>query len=86
MQGQIESGTIIGILSNDQTLGGTLNSSSDLNGTLSPITPQAVKDYNKLLNKPQINDVELKNNKSLEDLNVTKLTNLEIEEIINSVV
>lgn len=44
------------------------------------------KDYNKLNNKPQINDVELIGNKSFEDLGADSLTNLEIDAIINSVV
>lgn len=49
------------------------------------------KNYKKLDNKPSINNVELIENKTLEDLNIQKkgdyasetLTNLEIEEIIN---
>ena len=44
------------------------------------------KDYNRLNNKPQINDVELIGNKSFEDLGVESLTNIEIENIINSIV
>lgn len=45
-----------------------------------------IDDYNHLKNKPSINEVELVDNKQLEDLNINKLTNLEIENIINSVV
>lgn len=44
------------------------------------------KDYNKLDNKPQINDVELIGNKSFEDLGAESLTNIDIENIINSIV
>lgn len=44
------------------------------------------KDYNKLNNKPQINDVELIGNKSFEDFGAESLTNIEIENIINSIV
>lgn len=44
------------------------------------------KDYNKLNNKPQINDVELIGNKSFEDLGAESLTNIDIENIINSIV
>lgn len=42
--------------------------------------------YNELVNKPQINSVELVGNKSFEDLEIQSLTNLEIENLINSVV
>ena len=43
-------------------------------------------DYNKLKNKPSINEVELVNNKQLEDLNINRLTNTDIENIINSII
>lgn len=86
MQGQIESGAITGAITNNSRLTGNITNANPLDVTVSPITPQVIKDYNKLNNKPQINEVELKNNKSLEDLNVNKLTNLEIEQLINSIV
>ncbi len=86
MQGQLERETIEGIIVNNLELNGTINNNSSLSGTLNPITVQQVRDYNKLNNKPKINEIELKNNKSLEDLNVTKLTNIEIENIINSII
>ncbi len=38
-------------------------------------------DYNKLKNKPQINSVELQENKSFEDLGLVPLTNSELEKI-----
>lgn len=40
-------------------------------------------DYNYLRNKPQINEVELINNKNLEELRVHSLTNSEIENLLN---
>jgi hypothetical protein len=43
-------------------------------------------DYNKLKNKPSINEVELVDNKQLEDLNINRLTNTEIEDLINSII
>lgn len=43
-------------------------------------------DYNKLKNKPSINEVELVDNKQLEDLNINRLTNTDIENIINSII
>ena len=42
-----------------------------------------VLDYNKLINKPQINSVELIHNKSFEDLGLISLTNSEILQILN---
>lgn len=86
MQGQIESGQIVGTITNEQELTGTMANSKKLEPTVSPITVRSVRNYDSLINKPQINEVELQNNKSLEDLNVNRLTNLEIEDIINSIV
>ena len=55
-----------------------------------PIEMDAIKfvvdDYQRLKNKPSINYVELINNKQLEDLNVNRLTNSEIENLIDSIV
>lgn len=44
------------------------------------------KDYEKLINKPQINDVELIGNKSFEDFDAFRMTNTDIQNIIDSVV
>lgn len=43
-------------------------------------------DYNQLKNKPSINEVELIDNKQLEDLNVNRLSNSEIDDLINSII
>lgn len=40
-------------------------------------------DYKKLKNKPQIEGVELTNNKSFEELGAKSLSNMEIERLIN---
>lgn len=42
-------------------------------------------DYNSLINKPSINDVELKNDKSFEELGVNTMTNFEILDVFNRV-
>lgn len=47
---------------------------------------EGAKDYEKLINKPQINDVELIGDKSFEDLDVFRMTNTDIQNIIDSVV
>ncbi len=41
--------------------------------------------YNALTNKPQINEVELSGNKSIEELGITTMTNLEIKAIFDKV-
>lgn len=41
--------------------------------------------YEKLRNKPQIENVELIGNKSFEDLGMTEISNLEILEIANKI-
>lgn len=50
--------------------------------------PVPTTDYEILSNKPQINGVELRGNKTSKDLNIQEtaaLTNLEIEQIIQNV-
>lgn len=42
-------------------------------------------DYNHLVNKPRINDVELIHGKTFEELGINPMTNLEIKEIFNRV-
>lgn len=42
-----------------------------------------VKDYNDLLNKPRIESVELVGDKSFDDLNLNKISNSEIEELLS---
>ncbi len=39
-------------------------------------------DYEKLINKPKVNEVDLIGNRSFEELGMTPLTNIEILEII----
>lgn len=62
------------------------DSAEEVNVTEETINITSPSSYNQLDDKPKINDVELKGNKSFEDLGAESLTNLEIEEIINSVV
>lgn len=39
-------------------------------------------DYEKLKNKPKINEVELKGNKGFEDLGLSALSNIELENLL----
>lgn len=56
-----------------------------LNAEFGEATKVSTSDYNDLYNKPQINGVELKGDKSLEDLGDAPLTNLEIKEMFNNI-
>ena len=42
-------------------------------------------DYEKLMNKPQINDVELVGNKSIRDIGIFDLSNAEIDRLVNMI-
>lgn len=39
--------------------------------------------YEELNNKPKINDVELKGNKTFDNLGINTITNIELEEMLN---
>lgn len=41
-------------------------------------------DYGKLSNKPAVNSVELAGNKTSEDLGINKLSNTDIQEVLNA--
>lgn len=45
--------------------------------------PIAADDYNGLRNKPKIEGVTLEGDKTYEELNMNRLTNIEIENILN---
>lgn len=84
----------INAIINEEKLTGTISSSNQLNGTLSNATSLSgalnnglgtpTTNYERLINLPQVNDVTLIGNKSFSDLGIETLTNLEIEELINS--
>lgn len=42
-----------------------------------------VKDYNKLINKPSINEVELKGDKSFEELGLLPMSNADIDNLFD---
>ena len=48
------------------------------------ISTGGTNDYNELINKPQINGVELVGNKTPEDLDILPLTNAEIDELLKA--
>ena len=80
---------------NDESLVGSITGNSNLDGSISnngSLEGQNVigtfteKNYEKLTNKPKINNVELIGNRNLEDLDIQEkmdyLTNMEIEQLI----
>lgn len=55
------------------------------NASFEPIEKVNTSNYDDLFNKPKINDVELKGNKTFEDLGDTPLTNTEIKAIFDNI-
>ena len=65
-----------------ETLSGSMNAERSMSGTLNMAKSTVEKDYEKLVNKPSINGVELIKDKSFEELGCTPMKNSEILEII----
>lgn len=70
-----------GQLSTNQNLSVNLSSKSNLSVGLNR-TVYVEKDYNKLINKPQIESVELVGNKALEDIGIDHLSNADLAAIL----
>ena len=89
----IENNSLSGDVSTSIGLDASLDNSIQLDAVINPIT-MGTEDYNRLINKPKINYVELVENKTLDDLNIQvkgdypdqALTNAEIEALIDSFV
>ena len=70
----------------DENLDFTIDSDDiSLDFTVDPFVNVATNNYNELINKPQINSVELQGNKSFEELGDHTLTNLEIKTIFDRI-
>lgn len=65
-----------------ETLSGSLIADNSMSGTLKMADRVVEKDYEKLVNKPSINGVELIQDKSFEDLGTHAMTNFEILELM----
>ena len=50
--------------------------------TIIRITDSGSSDYNILVNQPKINEVKLIGNRSLEELGLNSITNIELEELL----
>lgn len=74
---------IIEELEDEEIIINELSSNEDIEVSEENIVNIGTKDYKELYNKPSIEGVELVNNKTFEDLGVTGLTNLEIENLLN---
>jgi len=89
----IENNSLSGDVSTSVGLNGNLDNVIQLDAVVNPIT-MGTEDYNRLINKPKVNYVELVDNKTLDDLNIQvkgdypdeALTNAEIEALIDSFV
>jgi len=50
--------------------------------TIIRVTDSCASDYNSLVNQPKINEVKLIGNRSLEELGLNSITNIELEELL----
>ena len=66
------------------SMSGSLNSETGMSGTLNMAERVYENDYEKLVNKPKINGVELVQDKSFEELGDHVLTNFEILELMKN--
>ena len=89
----VENNSLSGDVSTSIGINGDLDNVLQLDAVVNPIT-MGTEDYNRLINKPKVNYVELIDNKTLDDLNIQvkgdypdeALTNAEIEALIDSFV
>ena len=71
------------IIQKTGSLSGTLSGRGSLNGSLTiPSSVSGTKDYEKLINKPSIESVELIGNKDFSDLGLTALDADDLLEIL----
>ena len=66
------------------SMSGSLNAETGMSGTLNMAERVYENDYEKLVNKPKINGVELISDKSFEELGDHVLTNFEILELMKN--
>ena len=77
--------SLVGILSSPSGLTGTISSPDSLRGSISVSEVRYITelDYEKLMNHPSVNDVELIKNKSFDDLGLSALSNTELEHLFS---
>ena len=82
IRGTIElDGTITGELTSQKSLSGELSSTNKISGGLSPGST-VVRSYNKLTDKPSIENVTLEGDKTFRQLGLDTLSVQEIEQIL----
>ena len=86
LSGQVRAASSLeGSLRPSGVVGGVLQGEGDLWGEILNPTTVYMRDYNVLDNKPSINGVTLIADKSIEELGVNPMSNLEILDIFNRV-
>lgn len=61
---------------------GMLNTGARIMGGIRSPSIVTIADYERLYNKPQINSVELIGNKSLPEIGIDVISNMELEELL----
>ena len=74
--------SITGSISSEHTVSGSLSKTETISGSITSAPGILEKDYNKLINKPQIESVELIGNKTMKQLGVDTLSVQEVEKIL----
>lgn len=77
-------GTVSGSLATTQEISGDIAQTQEISGELSTYKDKT-SNYEELVNKPSINEVELIGNKTFDDLGDHTLSNIEIKTIFNRV-
>ena len=74
--------SVSGSISSDNNISGNLSKTENVSGSVSSAPGKVEKDYNELINKPQIESVELVGNKTMKQLGVDTLSVQDIEKIL----
>lgn len=69
---------IDGVLTPKQNLTGTVEGVSNIDGDVSIPINAGTSDYNKLKNLPSVENIELRGNKTFEELGLEEVTNQDI--------
>lgn len=78
-----QQGSLSGRASPEATISGNVSGRKTMTGRAG--VSSGTNDYEKLLNLPSIESVQLKGNKSFEDLGLTECSNLDIDNLFKSI-
>ena len=76
-------GTINGSISSEASISGSVSNRRSVTGTAGVST--GTNDYEKLLNLPSIESVQLKGNKTFEELGMSECDNIDIDNLFKSI-